>query len=75
MVDGTGTSTWSFDSLGRLVSTTDGAGATTGYGYDDEGNQTSISYPDSLGTVTKTYDAQGREESMEDWDGESPRVW
>jgi YD repeat-containing protein len=69
MVDGTGTSSWSFDSLGRLVSTTDGAGSTTSYGYDDAGNQTSISYPDSLGTVTKTYDAQGREESMEDWDG------
>jgi RHS repeat-associated protein len=68
MTDGTGTSTWAYDSLGRLTSEESGSGSTSTvtYGYDAEGNQTSIGYPDSAGTVNKSYDAQGREYSLED---------
>jgi hypothetical protein len=34
MSDGTGTSTYQYDSLNRLISSRNGAGATVGYGYD-----------------------------------------
>ncbi len=51
MSDGTGTSTWSYDSLGRLASYTNGVGDTLGYSYDPAGNQLSVSYPGTIGTV------------------------
>lgn len=34
MTDATGTTTNSYDSLGRLTSSTNGAGQATGYAYD-----------------------------------------
>jgi len=75
MADGTGTSTWAWDSLGRLVAQTtgagvNGAGATVGYGYDLEGNVTSIDYPDSpTHRVVRAYDDAGRLASVTDWLG------
>ncbi len=68
MSDGTGTTTWSYDAFGEIVSETDGAGATIGYGYDADGNQTSIIYPAGAGqTVTQTFDKANRLSSVEDW--------
>lgn len=54
MTDGTGTSSWTYDTFGELVSAVNGAGATVAYGYDNDGNPTSITYPDSS-VVTNGY--------------------
>jgi RHS repeat-associated protein len=67
MTDGTGTSTWSYDSLHRLTSTTNGAGQTVGYGYDLGGRLTAIAYPGSTGTVTRHYDDANRLDWIQDW--------
>lgn len=66
MIDGTGTSSWTWDSLSRLVSRTDGAGATVGYGWDLAGRQTSLVYPGGS-TVGRGYDDAGRLTSVTDW--------
>lgn len=70
MTDGTGTSTWSYDGLNRLVSSTDGSGNTVGYAYDPAGNLTSLTYPGG-GTVTRSYDAADRVQRITDWLGNS----
>lgn len=68
MTDGTGTSTWTWDSLDRLTSSTNGAGATVGYGYDLEEHVTSLTYPGGV-SVTRHFDAAGRMDWVEDWAG------
>ncbi|MCL4292304.1 MAG: hypothetical protein KJ056_04650 [Acidimicrobiia bacterium] len=65
MADGTGTTTWSFDTLGRTTNVTDGAGRSVGYGYDSAGRVTSLSYPGGQ-NVTRSYDDLGRLISMVD---------
>lgn len=67
MTDGTGTSTWSYDSLGRLTSTTDGAGQTVTYSYDIGGRTTEIDYPGTTGIVTRAYDDANRLTTVIDW--------
>lgn len=67
MTDGTGTSSWVWDSLHRLMSSTTGAAKTVGYGYDLRGNLTSIVYPGTTGTVTRGYDDAGRLHTITDW--------
>ena len=59
MADGTGTTTWSFDPLGRTTNVSDGAGRSVGYGYDPAGRVTSLSYPGGQ-NVTLGYDDLGR---------------
>jgi YD repeat-containing protein len=68
LVDGTGTSTWTYDSLGRMLTQTDGAGAKVSYGYDLRGAVTSVGYP-SLGIISRAYDASGQLRSVTDWGG------
>lgn len=68
LTDGSGTSTFTYDSLGRMISTTDGAGATISYGYDLDGHLTSLTYPNGQ-TVTRAYDAAGNLSSVTDWQG------
>lgn len=68
MTDGTGSSTYSYDSLGRLASSTNGAGSTVGYGYDLDGNLTSLTYPGGQ-TVSRTYDGASRWTGVTDWQG------
>jgi RHS repeat-associated protein len=68
MSDGTGNSAFSFDSLGRLTSTTTGHGDATSYGYDLAGNETSITYPNGK-KVTRTFDSAERLASVSDWLG------
>ncbi len=70
MADGTGTSTWAYDSLGRLLSHKNGAGSVSGYGYDLKGQITSITYPGGL-KVTRLYDAAGRMTKVTDWKARS----
>jgi RHS repeat-associated protein len=67
MTDGTGTTSWVSDSLGRLTSQTNGAAQTMGYGYDLRGDDTTITYPGTTGTVTQTFDAAGRLTKVKDW--------
>ena len=68
MIDGTGSTTYSYDDLERVNSVTNGADATTGYGYDLDSNVTTLTYPNSE-EVTYTYDGAGRMTSAEDWLG------
>jgi RHS repeat-associated protein len=68
ITDATGTSTRTYDSLHRLMSSTDGAGGIVGYGYDLNGNLTSLTYPGSV-TIRRTYDAANRLRRVADWLG------
>lgn len=66
MTDTTGTSTWKWDSLGRLTTTKDGYGNEVAYAYDLNNNNTVLTYPGSL-QVKQKFDAADRMESLEDW--------
>jgi RHS repeat-associated protein len=67
MTDGTGTSTYTYDSLRRLTSSVTGAGGQVTYGYDLRGLVTSLVYPGGMHTVTRGYDNAGRLTSVTDW--------
>lgn len=67
MVDGTGTTSYVYDSLNRLTSQTDGASKVLGFTYDLKSQLTSIAYPNSVGSVTRTYDDAGRLKTILDW--------
>lgn len=69
MTDGTGTSSYQYDPLGRLTRSVNGAGAAVGYGYDLMGRITSISYPGGVGSVTRTYYDNGSLHTVSDWLG------
>jgi RHS repeat-associated protein len=69
MTDGTGTSTWQWDSLHRMAQSVDGAGNTVTYGYDLGGNHTSLTYPGVATPVTYQYDAASRVSSLVDLSG------
>ena len=72
MTDGTGTSLYTYDSLNRLVSSSDGAGNKVAYGYDLKGQITGITYPGiSITTqrVVRSYDGAGRLHTVQDWLG------
>lgn len=78
MTDGTGTSTWTYDSLHRLTGYTNGSGAAVAYdyrtaagGYDLLDQVGHITYPNGAGTVTRSYDAAGQLGSITDWNGTS----
>jgi RHS repeat-associated protein len=83
MVDSTGTTTYTYDPYGRLQSVVDGAGNTVTYGYDQDGDTTCISYPNSgtntcqnsgagtTGIVTYGYDDADRMTSLEDWNSKT----
>ncbi|MFJ4030156.1 RHS repeat-associated core domain-containing protein [Paenarthrobacter sp. NPDC089989] len=66
ITDGTGTSTITYDSLGRLTSKTNGAGKTIAYAYDLVGNITSQTYPNNQ-PVTRAYDDANNLVSLTDW--------
>ena len=73
MTDGTGTTTWAYDSLHRITAESP-ARPRRGlqYTYDLAGHVTALSYPDG-DTVTKTYDAAGRMDSVTDPLGNTTR--
>lgn len=64
----TRTLTRTYNPLNRLIQTTGGAGQVTTFGYDTNGNQTTITVdPNSLNQVTtQTYDALNRLQSTTD---------
>jgi RHS repeat-associated protein len=68
MTDGTGTSTYSYNSLNRLTRVVNGAGKSVSYGYDLNGNETSLTYPNGS-TITRSYDNAGRLIAITDWFG------
>ncbi len=66
MSDGTGTTSYSYDQLGRLTETKNGHGDVVGYGYDLANEITQITYPN--GKIVKDgYDKAGRLNSVADW--------
>jgi RHS repeat-associated protein len=67
MADGSGSTSYQFDSLHRLSQSTNGAGAAVAYGYDLKNQLTSIAYPGSTGTVARGYDDAGRLHTVQDW--------
>lgn len=71
MTDGSGTSTLTHDSFGDVLSHTDGAGDTVGYAYDANGNATSVVYPGSGRTVTRTFDKANRLSGLTDWNSKA----
>jgi YD repeat-containing protein len=71
MTDGTGTSSWTYDSLHRVTATTTGAGAKVKYAYDLKGQLTGLTYPTSGHSVSRTFDAADRLTSIKDWLGNS----
>ena len=66
MKDGTGTSTYTYDDLGRLSSQANGADATVRYGYDSAGEITALTYPNGK-TVTQAYNGAGNLVKITDW--------
>ncbi len=84
MVDATGTTSYSYDSLGRLLATTDSNYQLVSYGYDAASEVICIGYPlgPGLGSgncsnsasssnpiATRSYDSVGRLASVTDWLG------
>jgi len=66
MTDGTGASSWAWDSLHRMTSYTNGNGAQIQYSYNLRNLVTTMTYPGSL-NVTRSYDDGGRLTSVQDW--------
>jgi RHS repeat-associated protein len=65
LVDGTGTTTFTYDSLGRLTNQA-APGGTVGYGYNLRGQVTTLTYPNAK-VVTRAYEADGAMTSSTDW--------
>ncbi|GAB3851099.1 hypothetical protein GCM10028801_00010 [Nocardioides maradonensis] len=65
MTDPTGTTTYSYDNLGRVTSVTNGAGKTVSYSYDLDNRVLNQGYL-AAGNVTRGYDAAGRMTSVAD---------
>jgi RHS repeat-associated protein len=66
LVDGTGTTSYTYDQLDRLTKTVDGHGNAVGYEYDLADEQVKIVYPNGK-AVARTYDKAGRLASVTDW--------
>jgi YD repeat-containing protein len=66
MTDGTGTSSFGWDSLHRMVNYQNGNGAQVQWVYNLRNLATTITYPGSL-NVTRGYDLAGRWTSVQDW--------
>jgi RHS repeat-associated protein len=66
MVDGTGTTTYTYDQLDRLTESEDGHGDKIEYEYNLDNEQTKITYPNGK-AVTRAYDNDGRLQSVMDW--------
>ncbi len=70
MTDGLGTTTWHYDTQGRLESVTDAYNSVLTYSYDDEGNRTGLTYPDGK-QVAYTYDLDHHLAEVAAWDTQS----
>jgi len=68
MTDGTGTTTRTYDQLGRLTEVKNGKSEVVKYAYDLGNQQTEIVYPNGE-TVKRAFDKAGRLENVTDWLG------
>ncbi|MBU1737104.1 MAG: chitobiase/beta-hexosaminidase C-terminal domain-containing protein [Proteobacteria bacterium] len=68
VVDGMGTTIYSYDELNQVAAVTDPFGQTVGYTYDPNGNRSSTRYPGNR-SVYYYFDAQDRLTRVEDWGG------
>ncbi len=59
MTDDSGTSSFAYDPFSELVQATDGNGRTVSYGYNDLGEETSVTYPLGSGAAWASSDAVG----------------
>ena len=66
MVDGTGTTKYTYDQLDRLTESENGHAEKSKYEYDLANEQTKITYPNTK-AVTRAFDAAGRLEKVTDW--------
>jgi RHS repeat-associated protein len=66
MIDGTGTTTYTFDQLDRPTETKDGHGDIVKYEYDLANEPIKITYPNAK-AITRAYDKDGRLEKVTDW--------
>jgi len=66
MADGTGTTSYTYDEMNRLLSVTSPGAITVSYRYDVGSNRTKITYPDTT-AVTYTYDKANRLSTVVDW--------
>ena len=75
MTDGSGTSTWSWDSLGNIDAYTNGAGDVIDYQYQAGPGYGRllyrVDYPGAAGFVTYTYDEMGRSKTLADWNAKT----
>jgi RHS repeat-associated protein len=67
MVDGTGTTTYSYDNVYRLTSAAFPGSRTVSYGYDDASRRTSTTYPGGSNQAAYAYDNANRLTSVTDW--------
>lgn len=66
MVDGTGTTKYTYDQLDRLTESENGHKEVSKYEYDLANEQTKITYPNKK-AVTRAFDTAGRLEKITDW--------
>ncbi|HWY17350.1 MAG TPA: RHS repeat-associated core domain-containing protein [Solirubrobacteraceae bacterium] len=66
MVDGTGTTKYTYDQLDRLAESENGHKEVVKYEYNLANQQTKITYP-STKSVTRVFDKAGRLEKITDW--------
>lgn len=66
MIDGTGTTTYTYDQLDRLIEIKDGHGNVTKYEYDLANEQTKITYPNGK-SIARFYDKDARLQKVTDW--------
>ena len=76
MTDGSGTSSYSYNPFGELISAENGASETVSYSHDALGDTTAVTYPLGAGatwantdTVTYGYDAASELTSVTDFNG------
>jgi RHS repeat-associated protein len=67
MIDPNGSSSFAYDELNRVRSSTDSFGQQVQYSYDPVGNRIGVTYPDTK-QVTYGYDLANRLETITDWD-------
>ncbi len=68
MHDELGTTTLSYDQLGRVILVSQPFDQTVAYGYDAQGNRTQLTYPDGR-SVAYDYDPRDRLTTVRDWLG------
>jgi RHS repeat-associated protein len=68
MIDGTGTTVYTYDTLDRASTVTNAANQTIGYDYNAVSDQTRLTYPGG-NQITRTFDTLDRVSGVTDWLG------